>query len=223
MSEELLKFFIFGETASGLPIPAYSFGSSAHKVLIIAGLHGNDKNSIIPVQGLLAQFAQSFSYKLQVDLVPALNFDGLLTHQFPNHNNVDLNRNLPTNEWIAETSPESYSSGTHAKSETETQAFIQYLEDQSPSLLIHLHSLNNKLIISGRCKAIAEKIADFINYEVESHPTDLPSRCLQTYCGSERDLPTLSYGIEKELETPQVLQKHLKAIIEGLKVLENRT
>ncbi len=46
--------------------------------------------------------------------------------------------------------------------------------------------------------------------------------CLGTYCGLERDMPTLTYEIERGLSAKEIVQKHLPAILEGLKVTEKR-
>ena len=144
--------FIFGNTVNKLPIPAYRFGSSGHRVLILAGVHGDEVEGVIAAHGLLARFAKSFTYKLHVDLVPAFNLDGVLAARRTNANAVDLNRNLPTNDWTEEVAEERYFPGLEANSEPENQALVGYLEEFKPEFVLSLHSWKPMLNVNGRCQ-----------------------------------------------------------------------
>ena len=215
-----MNSYIFGATASGLPIPAYTFGSSGKKVLIIGGVHGDEVEGVVAAHGLLGRFANSFSYKLQVVLVPALNLDGFIANQRQNSNGIDLNRNLPTNDWSEEFETDRYNPGPEANSEPENQALVKFIDDNRPEFILSLHSWKPMLNINGRCEKIAETIAKHTGDEINNSIGYPTPGCLGTYCGLERDVPTLTYEIERGMDTATTLKTHIQPILEGLKVAE---
>src|SRR5690348_10703674 len=91
--------FVFGTTALGLPIPAYSWKKGGPEVLILGGVHGNEPEGVVCAYGLLQKFCSDFPFQLNLTLVPSFNMDGLLAQSRLNGNQVDLNRNLPTQDW----------------------------------------------------------------------------------------------------------------------------
>jgi protein MpaA len=99
VTEKKVKSFVFGHTEQGLPIPAYHFGASGPNVLVLGGVHGDEVEGVIASYGLLNRFSKAYSYRLQIDLVPMFNLDGVINKQRTNYNQIDLNRNLPTNDW----------------------------------------------------------------------------------------------------------------------------
>ena len=215
-----MKSFVFGSTVNQLPIPGYSFGSSGRKVLILGGVHGDEVEGVVAAHGLLARFAKSFSYRLQVDLVPALNLDGVLAKQRKNTNGVDLNRNLPTNDWTREVAEERYFPGETANSEPENQALVSYIEEHRPEFVLTLHSWKPILNVNGRCHKIAETIAKYTGSPVEESIGYPTPGCLGTYTGLERDIPTLTYEIERGIDAATTLKTHIQPILEGLNVAE---
>ena len=68
----------------------------------------------------------------------------------------------------------------------------------------------------------AQAISERTGYEVKPSVGYPTPGCLGTYCGLERDMPTLTYEIERGLATQTILKTHVRAIEEGLKVTETR-
>jgi protein MpaA len=219
-----MRSFIFGNTRSGLPIPAYQFGSGSDpKILILGGVHGDEIEGVIAAQGLLRNFANDFSYRLSVTLVPMFNLDGVLNKSRTNSARVDLNRNLPTNDWTADVPEVRYYPGPRAGSEPENQALVEFLSLQRPALIYSLHSWHPMLNINGACKREAEEIARWTGYEVKESIGYPTPGCLGTYAGLEREMPTLTYEIERGLEASEILRVHVPAISESLKLREARS
>lgn len=217
-----MKAYVFGYTALGLPITAYTFGSGTRRVLILGGVHGDEPEGVIASYGLLDHFQKSFPYNMQLTLVPAFNLDGVLSLQRSNSHGVDLNRNMPTVDWSPEVKTERYHPGPSAASEPETKALIQYLEKDNPQFIISLHSWKPLLNINGSCRQEAEAIAKFTDYTIEESIGYPTPGCLGTYGGLEREMPTLTYEIERGLNPETILKLHVPAILEGLKVQEAR-
>lgn len=215
-----MKSFIFGESASGLPIMAYRFGQNGPKVLILGGVHGDEIEGVIAAHGLLKTFARAFSFRLQLTLVPMLNIDGVLSKQRKNSRQVDLNRNLPTNDWTDQVAEERYYPGPAANSEPENQCLIQFLDEHHPRFVLSLHSWKPLLNVNGDCRAQAEAIHKHTQYKIEDHIGYPTPGCLGTYCGLERDMPTLTYELERGMAGDEILRTHVPAILEALKVSE---
>lgn len=215
------KNFIFGYTRNSIPIPAYHFGHSGNRILILGGVHGDEVEGVQASHGLLGEFIQFFPYKLEVTLIPTLNMDGLMTLHRRNGAGVDLNRNLPTTDWSAQYTREHYYPGTQACSEPENQALVKYIQDYKPCFILSLHSWNPMLNINGDCRKIAQVISARTGYSVADDIGYPTPGSLGTYAGLERNIPTLTYEVERELSAAEVIRVHVPAIIEGLKVYES--
>lgn len=221
--------FIFGETTSGLPIPAYEFGRTGTRVLILGGVHGDEIEGVWAAHGLLAKLSDSFSLQLQLTLVPALNLDGVLLKQRQNARGVDLNRNMPTKDWsdVTPRLPDGtlnlrYHPGPKAGSEPETQALMRFLETKQPQFILSLHSWKPMLNVNGACRPEAQAIASKTGYIIEESIGYPTPGCLGTYSGIERNMPTLTYEIERGLKVDSVLSIHVPAILSALKASEAR-
>lgn len=217
-----MQSYVFGTSSTDLPIPAYKFGSAGARVLVLGGVHGDEIEGVWGALGLLRSFAEAFPFKLRLTLVPMFNVDGVLAKQRTNGRGVDLNRNLPTNDWTGEVASERYHPGPSANSEPENQALVKFLEEEKPHFVMSLHSWKPMLNINGHCRAEADEIAKRTGYIIEEtigYPTP---GCLGTYAGLEREMPTLTYEIERGLDQASVIRIHVPAILEALKVSERR-
>jgi protein MpaA len=217
-----MQSFVFGHTSSNLPIMGYRFGISGPRVLILGGVHGDEIEGVWAAQGVLGKLAAAFPYRLRLTLVPMFNLDGILAHDRRNSNGVDLNRNMPTHDWSGEVATPRYHPGRAAGSEAETKALVTQLENERPDFILSLHSWKPLLNTNGECRGEAEELRRHTGYVIEEtigYPTP---GCLGTYAGLEREMPTLTYEIERGLDRASVLRVHVPAILEALKVSERR-
>lgn len=215
--------FVFGKTANGIPIPAFYFKGNGPEILVLGGVHGNEPEGVICANGILGALIENFSLKLNLTLIPAFNLDGVLSLNRLNGNGVDLNRNLPTQDWNPQAFNERYPPGPRANSEPENQALVKYLDLKKPRLVISLHSWKPLLNVNGNCEPEASLISKHTGYIIEpsiGYPTP---GCLGTYAGLERDMPTITYEIERELSPREVLRVHVPAVLNALKLSEART
>lgn len=220
-----IESFIFGRTATDLPIPAYRFGqvnAGKPRVLILGGVHGDEIEGVWAAHGLLQKFSESFNYALDLFLVPAMNLDGVLAKSRTNARKVDLNRNLPTKDWSPEVATERYHPGPSAGSEPENQALAKFLEAEKPDFIISLHSWKPLLNVNGDCRQEAEELSKHTGYIIEESIGYPTPGCLGTYAGLERAMPTITYEIERGLAQAEILKIHVPAILAALKVTEKR-
>ena len=217
-----MKSFSFGQTSVGLPIPAYRFSNSGAKVLILGGVHGDEVEGVIAANGLLKAFEHEFNYKLDLTLVPSFNLDGVLHRTRVNARGVDLNRNLPTKDWSPEIKTPRYHPGPFPNSEPENQALTNFLELEKPQMIFSLHSWNPMLNVNGDCLAEAECLHQHTGYRIDTDIGYPTPGSLGTYAGLERQSPTLTYEIERGLDSESILKIHVPAILEALKESEKR-
>jgi len=217
--------FIFGRSALGLPILGYQWKAqvSSPQILILGGVHGDEPEGVICSYGLIDHFiSKGYSFKINLCIIPVFNPDGVLNKSRLNGNNVDLNRNLPTNDWNPKAFNERYPPGPHANSEPENQALVQYLDQYQPQWILSLHSWKPLLNVNGSCHEEAKAIQSTSQYSIEESIGYPTPGCLGTYAGLERKMPTLTYEIERGQATKSILSIHVPAVLSALKIAEKR-
>ena len=147
------KRIMIGNSANGLPLEVYTFGSGKHERMLVAGIHGGDEwNTIALANQLIVYINRSpkiIPNDVTLYILPNLNPDGEARKHDKygrlNSNGVDLNRNFPVN-WQADWNRAGCwnylptSGGSAAGSEPETHALMSFLESHHIEALISYHS-----------------------------------------------------------------------------------
>lgn len=218
-----VKISVLTTTEKDLPIFMYQFGKTGNEVLILGGVHGDEPEGVIAAQGLLQKFLENFNYNLQVTIIPEFNIEGILNKQRTNSNGVDLNRNLPTKDWSPEAKTPRYNPGKKALSEKENQALVQLIEKHSFKLIITLHSWNPMINVNGpSCDPEAEILKKHTAYIIDSDIGYPTPGSLGTYAGKERNIPTITFEIQRDIDFKEINKVHVPAILEALKGTEGR-
>ena len=215
-----MKTYSFGTTVTGLAIPAFRWEEGGPEVLVIGGVHGDEPEGVIAAHALLRKFFDGFPFRLSLTLVPALNLDGVLAASRLNARGVDLNRNLATRDWDPKAHQPRYNPGTEPNSEPENQALVSYLEKRKPRFVMSLHSWKPVLNVNGGCIAEAEAISKVNGYRIDESIGYPTPGCLGTYAGIERDMPTLTFEIERGLAPAAIVSDQVPAILAGLRSAE---
>jgi len=126
-----------GTSVQGRPITATQVGSGNQIALVVIGsIHGNEANTEALVRDLMEQYVSApelVPSESTLYFVPTMNPDGLAAGTRQNTNQVDLNRNWPTDDWQTDAARTSGivpgSGGTEPGSEPEVQAVGQWLLD----------------------------------------------------------------------------------------------
>lgn len=164
---------------------------------------GDVNSSLPPARGRVRERGILF--------IPCLNPDGLQNSTRTNANGVDLNRNFPTANWGEDTSgagenPQDYYAGESAGSEIETQFVIDIIEKYQPKIILTLHAPYKIVNYDGPAQNIAQKISDIIGYPVEpsiGYPTP---GSFGTYCGIERNIPTITLELDEKIPVENLVQ-----------------
>lgn len=191
-------------------------------MLVLGGVHGDEVEGVVLANAILLKLLESDALEFQMTLVPAFNIDGVLAKTRGNANGVDLNRNLPTKDWSPEATTPRYQPGPSPLSEPENKALVSFIESEKPNFILSLHSWKPLLNIndpagSEVCQKVAKAIALQTGDVIEPTIGYSTPGCLGTYAGFEREIPTLTYEIERGLTPQVVIEKHLSACFDGFK------
>lgn len=212
----------FATSFLSLPIFLYQFSPERKKeelsrVLVVGGVHGNEPEGVIAAKALTERCRNNFPFSFELSVIPEFNPEGLLSNSRLNSRGVDLNRNLPTKDWSKEAFSPKYPPGETSNSEPENQALVKWIENNSPSFVISIHSFEKYMMnINGDCREMAEAMKKINSYPIEESIGYPTPGCLGTYCGLERGQPTITYEIERGLAIKEIASLHVEAIWQAL-------
>ena len=194
--------------------------SGDNNVLIIGVFHGDEPQGKLLIEEYLKKHSPN-----NLLFIPCLNPDGLSKNIRTNSNGVDLNRNFPTKNWgknegenaTCDDCTTAYYGGKSPASEVETQFVINVIEKYSPKLILTIHAPYKVVNYDGPAKEIAEKISKIIGYPAEGSIGYPTPGSFGTYCGVERNVPTITLELDEEVPI-ETLYKKMFEIFEELKV-----
>lgn len=209
----VIQRITIGHSVRGRPIIAVETGnpSAAHRILVIAAIHGNETAGMAIVSALAALPRPA---NLDLWLVEELNPDGVAAGTRLNARGVDLNRNFPY-LWTPRYQPWNGNyTGPSAASEPETRAAMAFIERIRPEATIWYHSRQTPLVdeSGGASVALEQRYALLAG---------LPLVQLTRYPGSgigweNRALPgSTAFAVELAAGTPSsaTVQRHMKAVL----------
>lgn len=207
MSVEELKL---GVSAQGRSFEAYAFGT-APWMLLLGAVHGDEIEGIWALDAFRDELVKSYPYtNVGVVLWNQVNPDGVALGQRWNGNNIDLNRNLPTQDWSPEIKNPRYPPGPSAGSEPENKALLRLIDERKPIAILSAHSFKNfQVNVNGPARAWGEHLAAVCGYPVTEDIGYPTPGSLGTYAGKERHIPTVTLEIERGLPKERVLELHL--------------
>ena len=172
---------------------------NSKSILVIGVFHGEEPQG----KFLIDEYLKTHSSNLL--FIPCLNPDGMQFGKRTNAKDVDLNRNYPTKNWQL-TEKNEFFGGESPASEIETKFMVEILEEYKPELILALHAPFKIVNYDGPAKEIAEKISKIINYPVEASIGYPTPGSFGTYCGIERNIPTITLELDEEIPVQDLLK-----------------
>ncbi len=184
--------------------------NSNKKILIIGVVHGDEPQGEYFINSYLEKNNQNL--KNTVYYIPRLNSNT----SRKNKNGVDLNRNFPTKNWVLGENND-YFGGLKPNSEPETKFLVDLLNENNFSEIITIHSPYKVVNYDGPAENLAEIISSFLGYPTSSDIGYPTPGSFGTYCGVERNIPTITIEID-ENENIEILKEKFHKLF---KYLEN--
>ena len=184
--------------------------NSNKKILIIGVVHGDEPQGEYFINSYLEKNNQNL--KNTVYYIPRLNSNT----SRKNKNGVDLNRNFPTKNWVLGENND-YFGGLEPNSEPETKFLVDLLNENNFSEIITIHSPYKVVNYDGPAENLAEIISSFLSYPISSDIGYPTPGSFGTYCGVERNIPTITIEID-ENENIEILKEKFHKLF---KYLEN--
>ena len=202
------------ESVKGFPILTRSFlpveGKKVQgKILIIGGTHADELTSVSTVFKWIEKLNKHHSGLFHWQVAPIMNPDGLFLKSATrtNHNGVDLNRNMPTNDWHSNAihywktkggkNPRRYP-GKEPSSEPETQWLIDEINNFKPDAIISVHAPYgivdfDSLLLKNAPKSLGKLHLNLLG----TYPGSLGN-----YAGINRNIPVITVELPHAWEMP---------------------
>lgn len=186
------------QSVEGRPIEVLSFGEGERTILLMAGVHGDEKNGVDMVASVVERLraCDPVCLKDRIVVMPLVNPDGCEADTRRNARGIDVNRNFPTKDFVG---TEDAPGGIEPASEPETRAVLDVVERFDPWLIITIHEALDCVNYNGELAVpVAERMSACCGLEVKG---DIGYPCpgsMGTYYGWERDLPVITLELPKE-------------------------
>ena len=181
--------------------------------MVIGVFHGDEPQGKYLIDEYLKQ--NNINNSKNILFIPCLNPDGMALKTRTYSNGVDLNRNFQTKNWGEDTSkagpnPANYYGGIAPASEIETKFLVEIIDEYKPKLIISLHAPYKIVNYDGPAEDIAEKISSIMGYPVEPSMEYPTPGSFGTYCGVERNIPTITLELDEEIPVEQLFKPVFK-------------
>lgn len=180
------------------------------KLLIIGVFHGDEFQGEYFINSYLKQ--DNTPSKNEIHYIPRLNKN----NKRVNLNNVDLNRNFPTKNWV-KSKKDDYFGGEEPNSEKETKFLVDLIEKEKYDAIITIHSPYKVINFDGPALELSKEIQKFLGYKITNDIGYPTPGSFGTYCGIERNIPTITIEIDETEDLEELNSK----FSELFKYLEN--
>lgn len=195
LSGSVLPWQVIGKSTEGRDIYALELqsGQDTTTTVIFGAFHGDEQTGFhLVVQLAETLYAKPNLIHSRVVLIPVLNPDGLLKRKRTNANDVDINRNFPTDNWTPVYEKARYHPGPSPGSEVETQLAMKIIDRYHPAKIISIHDdlmMNN---YNGPAKELAEEMAKYNGYPVTSDVGYPTPGSFGNFAGEELGIPLIT-------------------------------
>ncbi len=202
------------------------------KLLLLAGVHGQEPQSSFVLEALSKDFelVNSHSYEifclkkddLEIISIPKFNLYGLENNVRGNKNGVDLNRNLPAQNWNPDCDNPAYKPGSKPGSELETKKLVSIIDEFEPDLIISIHTnhfvtvehppqvnFDGELESSGY--KLAQNLSELIDLELTCDIGYSTPGSLGSYA-KDLKIPCITLELDDKLSNEESLDRYLKPL-----------
>ncbi len=208
-----------GSSVEGKELKAFRSDFKGDKyTYLLAGVHGDEVEGVYILSKLFDWLKENDDLELPIIVIPILNEDGYRVGTRKNAHDIDLNRNLPTQDWTEKSDKKKYYPGTKPLSEPENVFLDKLLQKFPPKLMISFHSWKPLINYNGDCKDIADLLSQYNHYEVVENIGYPTPGSLGTYAPEKYKTPVITFECptidESEKALKDIWNENQKALTE---------
>lgn len=179
-------------------------------ILITGVFHGEEPQGYYAIKDFFFNKKQIFNSKNNLYIIPCLNPDGMKKNKRQNSNGVDLNRNFPTKNWQKISKNSEFFGGESPSSEEETKFMVYIIKKINPDFILTLHSPYAIVNYDGEALNEAQKISESTSYPIQKDIGYPTPGSFGTYCGVERNIPTVTLEFNDKEDINKIIDKSSK-------------
>ena len=178
-------------------------------ILVVGVFHGDEEQGEFFINEYLKRNYKNG--KNRMVFVPRLN----KSKKRQNPRGVDLNRNFPTKNWELSDSNSDYYGGSLPNSEIETKFMVNLISEFNFDAIITIHSPFKIVNFdcqddNKECHKLAQIVSDYVGYPIQKDIGYPTPGSFGTYCGIERNIPTITVEVDEEVEVKELLPNFIK-------------
>ena len=194
--------------------PLNSEKNNPKNILFLGVTHGEEPQGKYLIEKFIQKIEkEKLSFKNNLYFIPCLNPDGMEKGKRGNSNNVDLNRNFPTKNYEVMTFDDGTTSGEKANSEKETQFLSKIIENIKFDAILSFHAPFAIVNYDGNGEKIAQEISNITGYPVQADIGYPTPGSFGTFCGIERNIPTITLEVSDKLSNEQLWLQNDKVFL----------
>jgi murein peptide amidase A len=205
---------VIAKSVKGNDIYSLEAGSGDSLTLIIGGFHGNEMQGTELVYRFAEYIANEYKGKINSRLViiPVLNPDALIAGTRVNANQIDVNRNFPTENRI---NNERF--GLKPASEPETKAIMEIVRKYKPNRIITVHTAMFVVNYDGPAEQLADTMAKYNGYPVSGSIGYPTPGSFGAYAGIEMKIPTITLELPPKQSFDKIWEQNREAFLAVIK------
>ncbi|MCR4881869.1 MAG: DUF2817 domain-containing protein [bacterium] len=187
---------------------------SSKNILFLGVTHGEEPQGKFLIENFIKKIeTEKLNFKNNLYFIPCLNPDGMQKGQRGNSNNVDLNRNFPTQNYEVTTFDDGTTSGDYANSEMETQFLSKIIDSIKFDIILSFHAPFAIVNYDGGGEKIAQKISEITGYPVQADIGYPTPGSFGTFCGIERNIPIITLEVSDKLSNEKLWIQNEKVFV----------
>lgn len=198
------------------PIDIHAFGSGPKTTMIMAGVHGDERDGVDVVRAIHVMLSELPAGTLdghRIVLMPCANPDGYAAGTRQNANGIDLNRNFPDKTYSEGDKSGEHNGGQGAVSEPETKAIMNVVNQYKPRLIISLHAALACVNYNGPCIRVAQRISKATGLPAVGDIGYPTPGSMGNYYGFDKRLPVITLELPGENVDATAYANTLLAVI----------
>ena len=224
-----IKTTVLGKSRQGRTIAMTVFGNSGPAMLLFAGIHGNEPQSVAVAKKFMDELRDDPNRfaKCRVAVIPCASPDGLAKNSRYNSAGVDVNRNFPARSFVP-----ARIYGPKAASEPETRCILSAMARLKPVAVISIHTCDRRRRGStqdrhgnnwdGKGKPLADAMARVNGYRSFGEWHNKTPGSFGSYAGRDKNLCVVTLEIPNDVSSSSAWSANRKALLETIRYTQSQ-